>query len=61
MDKNQSEKENLEKLAAQAKECHHLSEKKAQTFAAQAQALQKNLLLRKKQKQDRLNRKNQSI
>ncbi len=58
MNENQAEQESFEKLAAQAKECHHLSEKKAQTFAAQARALQKNLLLRKKQMQE--NRKKSS-
>lgn len=43
----------LEKLAQKAEECHHLSPKKARTFAVEALALQQNLLLRRKQKQSK--------
>lgn len=60
MNKNQTIEENLVVLLRQVKECHHLSEKKAQTFAAQALALQKNLRLRKKQKQEKENQKKSS-
>ena len=53
-DNNQNEEKNIEKLIQTAKECHHLNDKKAETFAKQARALQKNLALRKKQQQERL-------
>lgn len=53
-DNNQNEEIIIAKLIQTAKECHHLSDKKAQTFAKQARALQKNLALRKKQQQERL-------
>lgn len=48
---NLQKESDLAKLAEQAKECYHLSDKRAQVFAAQAKALQKNLQLRKIQKQ----------
>lgn len=57
---NQTEEIIIEKLIQTAKECHSLSDKKAETFAKQARALQKNLALRKKQQQERL-MKNQEI
>ena len=51
---NQNEEVIISKLIQTAKECHQLSDKKAETFAKQARALQKNLALRKKQQQERL-------
>ena len=60
MNENQTKEEDLTCLVKQIKECHHLSEKKAQTFAAQVLALQKNLRLRKKQKQEKENQKKSS-
>ncbi len=54
-----TENEVIERLIATAEECHHFSRKKAEKFAKEARALQKNLLLRKKQKQARENKKNQ--
>lgn len=51
---NQNEEVIIKKLIQTAKECHQLNDKKAETFAKQARALQKNLVLRKKQQQERL-------
>lgn len=48
---NESENEVLDQLTQKARDCHQISIKKAQTFARQAKALQKNLELRKKQKE----------
>ena len=52
----ETEDKALEQLTEKARDCHQISFKKAQTFARQAKALQKNLELRKKQK-EALNKK----
>ena len=45
---------NNEKIIQTAQENLHLNRKQAEKFADQARALQKNLKLRKKQKEERL-------